>query len=77
MPNAIRFGYMQVKLKKIMNTFIIVPVWDFFGLSKKLYTENISNWTQEDGWLISDNLAISHITINAVDGSVIDRDLGY
>jgi|LFRM01.1.fsa_nt_gb hypothetical protein len=76
--DEIRLGYMQVKLKNSRNKFMIIPVWDFFGAKKDHYTEMIPGWAiNDDGWLISDNLAISHITINAVDGSVIDRDLGY
>ena len=57
---------------------MLIPVWDFFGSSKHHYTEEIYGWgLAEDGWLITDNLAESHITINAIDGSIIDRELGY
>ena len=74
----IRLGYMQVKLKNRPNEFMFLPVWDFFGSSKNHYTEIIPGWTiDEDGWLRLDNLAKSYVTINAIGGSMIDRDLGY
>lgn len=76
--DQIRLGYMQVKLKNRPNEFMFIPVWDFFGTSKNHYSEMIPGWTiDEDGWLCLDNLAKSYVTINAIDGSVIDRDLGY
>ena len=76
--DKIRLGYMQVKMKNSRNEFMFIPVWDFFGTSKQHYTETVSGWTiDEDGWLIKDNLAKSYLTINAIDGSVIDRSLGY
>jgi hypothetical protein len=43
----------------------MVPVWDFFGVI-----------TGANGD-ITDDPERSLLTINAVDGSIIDRDLGY
>lgn len=76
--DTIRLGYMQVKMKNKRNEFMLIPVWDFFGTSKQHYTEIFPGWTMdEDGWLRQNNLAESYITINAIDGSIINRDLGY
>ena len=54
------------------HTGILVPVWDFFG-SRKIDSEydgeNYSDTTDYPTW--------SFLTINAVDGSIIDRGLGY
>ena len=76
--NNIRLGYMQVKQKNNANKFMFIPVWDFFGTSESHFTYSIPGWSiDEDGWLKQDNLAKSFITINAIDGSVIDRNLGY
>lgn len=76
--DTIRLGYMQVKMKNRPDEYMFIPVWDFFGSSEHHYTEMIPGWSiDEDGWLRSDNLAKSYLTINAIDGSTIDRSLGY
>ncbi|MGE5496424.1 MAG: DUF6034 family protein [Burkholderiales bacterium] len=76
--NNIRLGYMQVKQKNSANKFMFIPVWDFFGTSESHFTYSIPGWSiDENGWLKQNNLAKSFITINAIDGSVIDRNLGY
>ena len=57
---------------KDAHTGLLVPVWDFFGTRK---TE-----TEYDGESYSDTTDYptwSYLTINAVDGSIIDRSLGY
>nr|WP_295278452.1 DUF6034 family protein [uncultured Blautia sp.] len=54
------------------HTGLLVPVWDFFG-SRKIDSEY-------DGEAYSDTTDYptwSFLTINAVDGSMIDRSLGY
>lgn len=54
------------------HTGLLVPVWDFFG-SRKIDSEydgeTYSDTTDYPTW--------SFLTINAVDGSIIDRSLGY
>ena len=54
------------------HTGLLVPVWDFFG-SRKIDSEydgqSYSDTTDYPTW--------SFLTINAVDGSIIDRSLGY
>ena len=54
------------------HTGLLVPVWDFFGTRKiesDYYGDNYSDTTDDPTW--------SYLTINAVDGSIIDRGLGY
>lgn len=54
------------------HTGLLVPVWDFFG-SRQIDSEydgqTYSDTTDYSTW--------SFLTINAVDGSIIDRSLGY
>ena len=47
---------------------ILVPAWDFFGGFESTYegVTSINNMTYQ-----------SYLTINAIDGSIIDRNLGY
>lgn len=56
-------SYMRVKKKDAPNEQYLLPVWDFMG-----YTEDISK-----EWFANQSL----LTINAIDGSIIDRNAGY
>lgn len=49
---------------------IIVPVWDFFGG----YDSESAEYTSKDSGEHSNR---SLLTINAIDGTIIDRDMGY
>ena len=61
----IRFGYARVAEQNRSGSALLVPAWDFFG--------TISDF---NGISRSD-YGTSLITINAIDGSIIDRSLGY
>ena len=54
------------------HTGLLVPVWDFFG-SRKVEGDYDGNSYSD----ITDYPSWSFLSINAVDGSIIDRDLGY
>ena len=56
-------SYMKVKKKDAPNERYLLPVWDFMG-----YTEDGSK-----EWFANQSL----LTINAIDGSIIDRNAGY
>ena len=61
----IRFGYARVAEQNRSGSALMVPAWDFFG--------TISDF---NGISLSDH-GTSLITINAIDGNIIDRGLGY
>ena len=64
---AVRLGLMRIIEKDNNDTAYLVPVWDFFG-----------TYDSDGGTLvIGEDGYESLLTINAVDGSVIDRTLGY
>lgn len=63
--NSIRLGYARVLKQDETGVGLLVPVWDFFG-----------SVTDADG-TVYDNPDDSLLTINAVDGSIIDRTAGY
>jgi predicted small secreted protein len=63
-----QFGLMRVAVKNDNDSFLLIPVWDFFGTT----TVEASGGTGGD-----QNIYLSRLTINAIDGSVIDRSLGY
>lgn len=61
----IRLGLMRVKEKDVGDSGVLIPVWDFFG------TQAFGGVTIGlDGYE-------SLLTINAIDGSIIDRSFGY
>ncbi len=60
----IKLGMMRVKLSE--NSYVMLPVWDFIG-----------DWTSVYNGEKNGQYGMSFLTINAIDGSVIDRNLGY
>jgi hypothetical protein len=62
----ITLGMMHIAKKDNQNEFMYIPVWDFFG--KHIYGS--------DSYSLSER-AYSILTVNAIDGSIIDRGLGY
>lgn len=65
--NEVHLGLMRIIEKDNNDTAYLVPVWDFFG-----------TYDSDGGTLvIGEDGYESLLTINAVDGSVIDRTLGY
>lgn len=67
--NRITFGYTRIyEPASDSKTGLLVPAWDFFG-----DFENTS-----EGTTYTNNMTYqSYLTINAIDGSIIDRGLGY
>lgn len=71
--SRVTLGYMRVYDPGADNTTgLLVPVWDFFGSSE-------SEWVYEGESHTSSNStpSLSYLTINAVDGTIINRSLGY
>ena len=64
--DRVRLSYSRISEANSYDTGLIVPVWDFSG-----YCE-----TASDGVIISDDYKTA-LAINAIDGSIIDPDLGY
>lgn len=74
----IRLGVMKLKSGD-RNGYTMTPVWDFFGYSIDKYAEQ-----QPGGYQLDENMehtnqmpAQSFLTINALDGTVVDRRVGY
>lgn len=60
----IRLGYMCTMDRDHPERHLLIPVWDFYGEREF-----------SDGYYTFDNQSL--FTINAMDGTVIDRDYGY
>jgi beta-lactamase regulating signal transducer with metallopeptidase domain len=65
---SIKLGMMRVVQKDTMDTMLTVPVWDFIG--------NIQV-VAKDGKPVPQRENLSYLTLNAIDGSAIDRERGY
>ena len=65
----ITLGMIRIANKNDSDSFILVPAWDFFG-----YTVTVSD---DDSESKDDYTTSSYLTINAIDGSIIDRSVGH
>lgn len=79
--DRIALGYACVLDGEGADSYRLVPVWDFFGSMVEEYEEPLSegsSWaTNENGEVEETALGRSFLTLNAIDGSVIDRIVGY
>lgn len=66
--DRIVLGYAQVSEPDSYSTGLLVPVWDFIGSVTRAASKDGIPRTEEN---------ISCLTINAIDGSIVDRELGY
>ncbi len=64
--------YMRISEKDSFDTGLFVPVWDFLGTKKDKYGE-YKKYGLDENSLKEQSI----LTINAIDGSVIDKSLGY
>ncbi len=64
----VELGLIRITEQNSRDTALLIPVWDFFGDVTIIPYEG-------DPYQFSDNDSL--ITINAIDGSIIDRNLGY
>ena len=64
--DRITLGMMRVAKKDTSGEYMYVPVWDFFG--NYIYQRESDTYSER---------ACSMLTLNAIDGSIIDRGLGY
>jgi beta-lactamase regulating signal transducer with metallopeptidase domain len=69
----VQLGYMVVPEKDNISSYRTIPVWDFIG-PYSTDQEEIDSLASH-GIDLTD--PISFLTVNAIDGSVIDRNLGY
>ena len=74
----VQLGYMRVKLPNSDNRYALIPVWDFFGSYEfSGYGEKPDVVFTSDELESVSSVRHSYLTINAIDGSTIDRSLGY
>lgn len=75
--DRIVFGYTRIyEPKSDSRSGVLVPAWDFFGSYEGPYKEGEEEEGGSENFLYAPQYE-SYLTINAIDGSVIDRGLGY
>ena len=67
-----QYGLTRIKIKNSANEYRYVPSWTFFG-----YEETTKNLYEGEKITSTYSPYAAYLTINAIDGSVIDRGLGY
>lgn len=77
--DEVRLGYMAIPEKGDLTNYRTIPVWDFIGptWSDEEYAAITNPQYLEEGSSQIPNYDISYLTINAIDGSIVDRNLGY
>ena len=65
--DRIELGLMKIAEKDNMGSCLVIPVWDFIG-TQEIY---------DSGYTEGGDADYSFLTINAIDGSVIDISIGY
>lgn len=68
---SIQLGYMRVRVKDTQDQYMLIPVWDVYGYNDE------TSWMNGKQKLNPQNHIETLLTINAIDGSNIDRNLGY
>ncbi len=66
---SIRLSMMRIMRKDSPGESLLVPVWDFIGNTRDITDDQTGEWSS-----FKDQ---SFVTINAIDGSNINRDWGY
>ena len=80
--NKAKLGFTRIRVKD-SGDYQIVPVWDFYGSITYHYDENdVEAFNKKIGadlqaTEVHNSDYREFVTINAIDGSVIDRNLGY
>ena len=66
----VKLSYMRIR-QKDSDAYYLLPVWDFLGYAKRSENEQL------DEQMLREFAGQTMLTINAIDGSVIDRTFGY
>jgi len=69
--NHIKLGLSRITEQDKRDTGLLVPVWDFFG--SLTYINKVNGETKNQ--LLDEDIPI--LTVNAIDGSIINRSVGY
>ncbi len=69
--SEVRLGLARITEQNDLKSGLLIPVWDFFGTATYHY-EDVQSKTYTEN-----DFGESYLTINAIDGSIVDRQQGY
>jgi hypothetical protein len=77
--DEVKLGMMRIKSPDSPTGYMMIPVWDFFGEYVSKFKDKDSTFMplNANNELITMQYGYSFLAINAIDGSIIDRSLGY
>lgn len=77
--NRIVLGLTKIMQKNKQGKYMLIPTWSFFGYEIDKYDEPQAGGYKldENNEYRQDSIGRSFLTINAIDGSIIDPELGY
>jgi hypothetical protein len=70
--HSVELNLMLTLEKDNSDNFIVVPVWDYMG-----DIDYDQPYVGQDGYTYDGEKNVSILTVNAIDGSIIDREQGY
>ena len=70
--DSVELNLMMMLEKDKQDSYIMIPVWDYIGDIS--YDQKL---TAQDGYPIKGEKNVAILTINAIDGTIIDRGQGY
>lgn len=76
--DEIKLGYSKIPKQNNTTEYLLVPTWDFYGYFEIKYSEDYpdkANLNQENIFVEPGYFAHSFLSINAMDGSIIKRDI--
>lgn len=68
---GMKLGLARITEQNNLKSGLLIPVWDFFGTATYHYGDG-----ESESHTVIDS-GESYLTINAIDGSIVDRGLGY
>ena len=81
--DKIVLGYARVINKNSQDAFLLIPVWDFYGqrtieFDHEYIDKQNAEYGQTSDYMLTESFDVQPlVTANALDGTIIDRTLGY
>lgn len=75
--DRIELGYACVLSKHTSTEYELIPVWDFYGYMDEQYTKKSGYMTNKDNVRRESQTGRVYLTINAIDGTIVNRIIGY
>ena len=72
--HRISLNYMRVLKENDPEAFELIPVWDFWGTNEHRWMQKDGTWSD---WHSGGGDSYSYLTINAMNGLVVDREYSY